>query len=104
MIVRGAEGLWRVEGVVKVDSAAALFGEAEAMWQDPELRVDLSGISEADSAVIALLLAWRRRALAEGREIEFLNATESVRSLATLYDVAQLLFPSEAEAKLALSS
>ena len=46
MIVRGAEGLWRVEGVVKVDSAAALFGEAEAMWQDPELRVDLSGIAK----------------------------------------------------------
>lgn len=91
MITRG-EGCWRVEGAVKVDSAATLMAEGETIWEEPEIRIDLSGVLEADSAVIALLLSWRRRALREGRKIGFLNASDSVRSLANLYDVEDVLF------------
>lgn len=92
MIVRTESG-WRVEGPIKMDTASALLDDAEGIWHSETRRIDLSGISDADSAAIAVLLAWKRRANREGKEISFHGATDSVRSLANLYDVADLLFP-----------
>ena len=91
-MIREQDGVWRVEGAVKVDTAHTLLQEAEAIWAADQLVLDLSGISEADSAVVAVLLSWRRRAHRLGKKIEYLNPTDSVRSLISLYDVAELLF------------
>ncbi len=89
------EGVWQIHGAVTMDTASALLLEAEVIWQAEGVRVDLAGVSDADSAAVAVLLAWRRRAKQLGKKIDFLNATESVRSLATLYDVSPLLFPEQ---------
>jgi phospholipid transport system transporter-binding protein len=92
MMTRTDEG-WRVEGPVNVETAATLLQEAEAMWEGSEFRVDLGGITAADSAAVAVLLAWRRQAADKSVHLQLNNSPESVRSLATLYDVADLLFP-----------
>jgi len=94
-MIRLEDGVWRVEGPVRVDTAHALLQETEAIWQSDTFSIDLSGIGEVDSAVVALLLAWRRRALRIGKQVTFLNQTDSVRSLVVLYDLSDLLFSAE---------
>ena len=53
--------------------------------------VDLAEVSEMDSALLALLLAWTREALARSGKLGFANAPESLRTIARLYGVDALL-------------
>jgi phospholipid transport system transporter-binding protein len=49
--------------------------------------VDLGGVTEMDSALLALLLAWLRDARQRDRPLEFSNPPESLRTIARLYGV-----------------
>jgi len=53
-------------------------------------RIDLTGVEAVDSSALAVLLAWQRAA---GRRLSFEGASESLRSLATLYRLEELLDP-----------
>jgi len=53
--------------------------------------VDLGEVSEMDSALLALLLAWLREARLHDRTLVFTNLPESLRTIARLYGVDRLL-------------
>jgi phospholipid transport system transporter-binding protein len=53
--------------------------------------VDLGEVSEMDSALLALLLAWLRDAKAHDKTVVFANLPESLRTIAKLYGVDHLL-------------
>ena len=57
----------------------------------PEVTLDLSGVTEVDSAAVSLLFEWRRAALAANRSIRYVNLPENLRSLAALYGVTELV-------------
>jgi phospholipid transport system transporter-binding protein len=57
----------------------------------PQLTIDLAGVTEVDSSAVSLLLEWRRAALREKRELEFVNLPDNLKSLAQLYGVTELL-------------
>ena len=60
--------------------------------QDEGVRVvDLAGVTEMDSALLALLLAWLRDARLRERPLEIANPPESLRTIARLYGVDSLL-------------
>lgn len=46
---------------------------------------DLSGVSSVDSSSVAVMLAWQRCALEQGRRLQFSGAPASLRSLIDLY-------------------
>jgi phospholipid transport system transporter-binding protein len=46
-----------------------------------------------DSAAVAVLLSWQRRAAVEGRKLAFAEVPESLAALAELYGVEGLLTP-----------
>jgi len=52
---------------------------------------DLGGVKAADSSALALMLAWQRRAQAQGRSLTFVNVPANVDALAKLYGVDGLL-------------
>jgi phospholipid transport system transporter-binding protein len=52
---------------------------------------DLGGVKSADSSALALMLAWQRRAQAQGRTLKFVNVPGNVDALAKLYGVEGLL-------------
>ncbi len=54
-------------------------------------QINLALITVTDSAAVAILLAWQRAALARGTTLAFHNASATLRSLAKLYGVAELL-------------
>ena len=59
---------------------------------DESVRVvDLGGVTEMDSALLALLLAWLRDAQSRDCPLEFANLPESLRTIARLYGVDGLL-------------
>ena len=72
-------------------SVTYLLDEARQRFQGPEIRVDLSGVTQADSAAVGMLLAWVRDASTRGCSIRFENLNENLRSLIALYGVGELI-------------
>jgi ABC-type transporter Mla MlaB component len=48
-------------------------------------------VTDADSAAVALLLAWARDAAVRGRRIRFEHLTKNLTSLIDLYELGDLL-------------
>jgi phospholipid transport system transporter-binding protein len=80
-----------VQGPVTMANVTRVLEEGSRVFQGAEVVVDLSGVTEVDSAAVSLLLEWRRLALAANRRIEFTNVPANLKSLADLYGVAGLL-------------
>ena len=90
-VIEPAAGRLRVRGPVTLATVQGLLDEGRRALNGADLRVDLSGVSEADSSAVALMLAWTREAAARGIPIAFENLPQSVRTLIDLYDVGDLL-------------
>ncbi len=83
------EGPLSFETLPKVLEQSDAF-EARADLPD-KLTIDFSGITEVDSSAVALLLEWRRRAIARGRALAFVNLPANLLALAELYGVTELI-------------
>jgi phospholipid transport system transporter-binding protein len=86
-------GRFRVSGVLD----AGTVGELLEQSRDPftsagQVEVDLAGVSETDSAGLALLIEWVRIAKEAGRTIRFENAPGQISALARISEVQELLF------------
>jgi len=90
MIRREGERLL-VSGPVTVANVAALLEEARAPLAEGVRSVDLGEVTELDSSLLALLLAWMREARARGRTLTFSRLPSDLGTLAQLYGVAELL-------------
>jgi len=55
------------------------------------LTIDLSGVEEADSSGLSLLMEWQRFAKSRGFRIGFVNMPANMRSLAEVYGVLDLI-------------
>lgn len=80
-----------LSGPVTLGNVAALLDEGRRHLAEGVQLVDLSEVTEMDSALLALLLAWTRDARAREREIAFANLPASLRTIARLYGVERLL-------------
>ena len=80
-----------VSGPVTLANAAALLEEGRRHLADGVQTVDLGEVSDMDSALLALLLAWLREARQHERSLAFANLPESLRTIARLYGVDRLL-------------
>jgi phospholipid transport system transporter-binding protein len=72
-------------------NAASLLQAGEAAILAGDSSFDLSSVQRLDSSAVALLLAWRRTARAQGRQLELRGLPASLHSLATLYGVESLI-------------
>lgn len=90
-MIEASQGRWRLVGPVTLRNAAALRPEGVRLLEGGDAVVDLSGVTEVDSAAISLLLEWCRAAAAAGRSIRFEHPSGNLHSLATLYNVHELL-------------
>ena len=66
---------------------------AQALRSDPgrEAVADASGLRQFDSSALAVLLECRREALALGKSFSVNELPPTLRELATLYGVSELL-------------
>jgi phospholipid transport system transporter-binding protein len=93
--VRGAftvqDGAWRFAGALTMDNAAQVLAAVEAEPLPERGELDFAGLDRADSSALALILALRRRAVAESRTLTVRNLPASLVSLAAAYGVDELV-------------
>lgn len=84
-----------IAGELSFASVAAALESARAALESGTasnpFEVDLSGVTRADSAALALLLELSREARAAGRELKCLGAPEQLRRLAGFFGVTEVL-------------
>src|SRR5262245_46705801 len=68
-----------------LERSRALFGGA------PVVKIDLSGVRQADSAGLALLLEWINEARRARREIRYFNLPAQLRAIARISEVEEIL-------------
>jgi phospholipid transport system transporter-binding protein len=84
-------GRWSVGGPLTVDSAGDVLVASQAVELPRTGVASLADVRAVDSAGVAVLLSWRRRAVAEGKTLSFVDVPASLKALAELYDVEDLL-------------
>ena len=81
---------WRFDGDLTLENAATVMQACQALPFPPSGRVDLAGVRQADSAALAVIMALRRRASAEGRSLVLSGIPPGIASLADVYGVEDL--------------
>jgi phospholipid transport system transporter-binding protein len=92
-VLRADDGRWLLAGPLTINNIVGVLAASVGVPLPTTGRVDLKGVDPVDSAGVALLLEWKRRAVAEGVELAFENVPPSMASLAELYGVDGLLSP-----------
>lgn len=83
---------WRFEGTLVFDDAMAALTAARSLPLPSSGVVDLAGLVHADSSALAVLVALRRRAQAEGhRALSFPGIPPMLDALARVYGVESIL-------------
>ena len=80
-----------LEGKLGIETVPAVLREVRAACQDGVRVVDLTGVSEVDSAALALVVELLRETRAAGREVAFANLPPAMEKLAQLYAVSDLI-------------
>ena len=80
-----------ISGPVTLANVAAVLDEGRRHLEEGVRTVDLAEVTEMDSSLLALMLAWLREAKSRSRELAFANPPESLRTIARLYGVDGLL-------------
>jgi len=80
-----------VSGPVTLANAARVLEEGRQHLAEGARSVDFGEVTEMDSALLALALAWLRDAREAKREIAFANLPEALQTLSRLYGVEGLL-------------
>ena len=80
-----------ISGPVTLANAAQVLEEGRRHLAEGVRTVDFGEITEMDSALLALALAWLRDAHGAKRELAFANLPESLQTLSRLYGVEALL-------------
>lgn len=81
-----------LSGALTFASAARTFDEAgRVLREGMQTRLDLSGLTRADSAGLACVLALLAQASRAGRRLAVTNVPESLRALAEVCDAGALI-------------
>jgi phospholipid transport system transporter-binding protein len=80
-----------VSGPVTLANAARVLEEGRQHLAEGARTVDLGEVSEMDSSLLALALAWLRDARHAKRDLSFANLPEALLTLSRLYGVESLL-------------
>jgi phospholipid transport system transporter-binding protein len=92
-VLRADDGRWVLAGPLTINNVAGVLAASVGVPLPTTGRVDLKGVDPVDSAGVAVLLEWKRRAVAEGVALAFENVPPTMASLAELYGVDGLLSP-----------
>jgi len=93
-----ADGLVRLHGPLSFDTCARLYHQMSDHRLGELTRIDLSGVTTADSAGLALLLEWQAGNRETDRRIEMRGVPQNLMRLAELNGAIKLLDLSGREA------
>jgi phospholipid transport system transporter-binding protein len=82
---------WELSGDITMETANGLLVKSKLLDFSENAVIDFTKVEEVDTSAVSLMLEWRRRALAENKQLSFINMPEGLSSLTTLYDVSNLI-------------
>ncbi len=82
---------FRLRGELDLRSARTLWQQGVQRLSVGPMTVDLGGVVRADSAGLAVLVAWSRQSRTSGQPLSFVNIPAQLRSLAAVSGVESLL-------------
>ena len=86
------EGDFALVGALTFETVPGLWEEGERVFGDcPALSLDLGAVSRADSAGLALLVDWLRRAREYGQDVRFSNIPDQMLAMARASGLDQVL-------------
>ena len=91
MIERAGNAL-RLSGALTIANAVSLCEEGK-LQLDGDMVIDLAAVTEVDSTALSVLFEWRRAAQLKNLHVSVRNLPDSMKSLAALYGVADLVAP-----------
>jgi len=97
-LVAGAAGQpFRLAGVASLATARALLERGSALFGAlAQVELDLSAVTHADSAGLAVLLTWLERARRGGRVLRYRGMPAQLRGIARISAVEEMLRAAEA--------
>ncbi|MEO6025180.1 MAG: STAS domain-containing protein [Burkholderiales bacterium] len=81
----------RLSGAVVIDKVSELLEAGRRYVSQSDLTLDCSAVETVDSSALALILDWRRSAEASGKKLAISGLPESLKTLADLYAVTDLI-------------
>lgn len=90
MILRDGDKL-TVQGAVTIDNVVTVTEQGVALFDRDDLVIDLAQVTEVDSSAVSMLLEWQRKAHSHNRQLHFTNLPMTLKSLAQLYGVSELI-------------
>ena len=91
------DGRFALAGRIGFDNAARLLAEGDtALDGVSAAEIDLSGVTQADSAALAVLLEWVAGARRRGRTLRYVSMPRTVAAFARISEVESLLRCAEA--------
>ena len=92
-LLAGAAGEpFRLAGVASLATARALLERGTALFgRQPEVELDLSQVTHADSAGLAVLLTWLERARRGGQQLRYRSVPAQLLGIARISGVEELL-------------
>ncbi|HBR96296.1 MAG TPA: hypothetical protein DD979_02825 [Gammaproteobacteria bacterium] len=86
------DGAYAVAGRMDFDTVPDMLTASQAWFdEDRDIRVDLAGVTSANSAGMALLIEWRALAAKQGRTITFTEMPTQIRHLADVCRINEIL-------------
>ena len=90
MILRDGDKL-SVQGPITIANVVDVIEQGINLFDRSDLIIDLAQVTEVDSSAVSMLLEWQRKAQKNNRRLRFSNMPESLKNLAQLYGVAELV-------------
>ena len=85
-------GRFALSGELTFETAEKILRASEDPFEEhTQLEIDLSGVTDSDSAGLALLLEWVTWANHSVREISFVEVPEKIQAIARTTEVEHLL-------------
>ena len=89
-------GRFAIRGAFGFKTVTAILERSRQLFDDVAvIKLDFSGVSDADSAGLALLLEWVSWARSARREMRFFEIPSQIRAVAEISEVDEILHAAE---------
>ena len=89
-------GRFAIRGAFGFKTVTAILERSRQLFDDVAvIKLDFSGVSDADSAGLALLLEWVSWARSARREMRFFAIPSQIRAVAEISEVDEILHAAE---------
>jgi phospholipid transport system transporter-binding protein len=86
------QGRFRVSGPLVLSTVTEVLRQSELKFEgNQRLEIDLHGVTESDSAGLALLIEWLRRARMKKQSVDFVGLPQQLTALARISEIEDLL-------------